>query len=699
MNRAQAERLLQRAVGNPDTGFRDGQWEAIDGLANRRRRLLVVQRTGWGKSSVYFLSTRILRNQGHGPTVIVSPLLALMRNQIEAAERLGIRAATINSTNREHWQGIVQSLHDDTVDAVLISPERLANESFDDTVMRHLVSRLGLLVVDEAHCISDWGHDFRQDYRRITGVLARLPADTPILATTATANDRVVDDIQRQLGGVEILRGPLARDSLRLQTLRLPDQAARLAWLARWIPRLPGSGIVYTLTRRDADQVSGWLRRHRIEAWPYYSNASHPKIPDPVQYRERLEAGLLANKVKVVVATSALGMGFDKPDLGFVVHYQAPANLVAYYQQVGRAGRAIPEARGVLLSGREDGHIHEYFWRSALPDEAEIHRLLELLAASSSGLSVNQLQDRLNLSRGQIDLVLNFLKLENPPPIVKSGSRWQRTDAPFSPDPAHLEFLLRRKADEWAEVQRYLDTTDCLMAFLRRALDDPQAQPCGRCAHCDPDHRLACESGESVDTTARAFLQQGEQLIEPRLKLPGKGLFTIHRLPHDLRGAGLSAEPGRSLCRWDDAGWGRQVAGDSQQGRIGEALVEATVEMIQQRWQPRPAPSWLTWVPSPERPLVADFAERLAACLDLPCRQVIIKRRANQPQRQMRNSHQQCRNLDGVFEIQTPLDTGPVLLVDDWMDSRWTLAVVTALLRQAGSGPVFPVVLASRAMG
>ena len=408
--------------------------------------------------------------------------------------------------------------------------------------------------------------------------------------------------------------------------------------------------------------------------------------------------GLLANKMKVVVATSALGMGFDKPDLGFVVHYQAPGNLVAYYQQVGRAGRAIPEARGVLLSGREDEHIHQYFWRSAMPDEHQMRRLLDLLA-SSGGLSVNQLQDRLNLSRGQIDLVLNFLKLENPSPIVKVGSRWQHTGAPFTPDPTHLEFLLQRKAAEWREMQEYLDTPDCLMAFLRRALDDPRARPCGRCANCDPEHRLATAPDRESGGNAVAFLQRGEQPIEARLVLPGKGLFPVYDFPHHLGRAGLSAEPGRSLCQWEDAGWGQQVAADSQRGRIGDELITALAEMITERWRPRPAPRWLTWVPAPERPLVADLAERLAARLDLPCRQAVFRQRPKQPQGNLHNSHQQCRNLDGAFEIGESVADQPVLLVDDWVDSRWTLTVVAALLRRAGAGPVLPVVLASRAMG
>jgi ATP-dependent DNA helicase RecQ len=278
MDRKSAEALLRTATGRPSDSFREGQWEAIDALVNHRRKLLVVQRTGWGKSSVYFISTRILRDAGAGPTVIVSPLLALMRNQIEAAGRLGIRAATINSTNQADWPQVQQQILSDQIDAILISPERLSNESFVDEVLLPIADRIGLLVVDEAHCISDWGHDFRPDYRRLVNVLRQLPPNMPLLGTTATANNRVIDDVQPQFGDIQIQRGTLVRDSLLLQTLRLPDQASRLAWLAQRIPELPGTGIVYVLTVRDAEQVAEWLRLRGIEARAYYGSVEHPEF-------------------------------------------------------------------------------------------------------------------------------------------------------------------------------------------------------------------------------------------------------------------------------------------------------------------------------------------------------------------------------------------------------------------------------------
>ncbi|WP_259583948.1 DEAD/DEAH box helicase [Aeromonas veronii] len=280
MNRAQAQQLLQTALANPTAEFRDGQWEAIDRLVNHQQKLLVVQRTGWGKSSVYFISTKIFRDRGMGPTIIVSPLLALMRNQIESAQRLGIVAETMNSTNQNDWQAVTQRVLNDQIDCLLISPERLANDSFIETVLQPIADRIALMVIDEAHCISDWGHDFRPDYRRIVNILRQLPANTPVLGTTATANNRVVEDIQTQLGDIQIIRGPLSRESLALQTMVLPDQASRLAWLAQVIPNFEDTGIVYVLTQRDAEMVSKWLSQQGVDALPYYSGVTHPDFVD-----------------------------------------------------------------------------------------------------------------------------------------------------------------------------------------------------------------------------------------------------------------------------------------------------------------------------------------------------------------------------------------------------------------------------------
>jgi ATP-dependent DNA helicase RecQ len=693
MNRAQAQQLLQTALANPAAEFRDGQWEAIDALVNNRQKLLVVQRTGWGKSSVYFISTKIFRDRGMGPTIIVSPLLALMRNQIESAARLGIVAETMNSTNTDDWRSVTQRILNDQIDCLLISPERLANDNFIESVLQPIADRIALMVIDEAHCISDWGHDFRPDYRRIVNILRQLPANTPVLGTTATANNRVVADIQTQLGNIHIHRGPLTRESLALQTMVLPDQASRLAWLAQVIPSLPGTGIVYTLTVRDAEQVAVWLSANGIDAKAYHGSVEHDGFENSNSYRQYLEELFLNNQLKVLVATTALGMGYDKPDLSFVIHYQAPGSIVAYYQQVGRAGRGIDHALGVLMSGVEDQDIHEFFRESAFPSEVQVNEILQVLE-QSDGLSLRSIEEQTNLRHGQIEKVLKLLSVENPAPVFKDGSRWVRTPVRYQMDHARIAHLTSQRVQEWQEVQAYLDEAGCKMTFLRQALDDLDPTPCGKCSSCLGRPVINASVDPALAHRAGTFLKHAEMVITPKAQVAANAFLEYGfrgNLPQQLR-----AQEGRVLSRWGDAGWGRMVANNKHTKRFSDELVEAMAEMIQQRWQPNPAPEWVCCVPSRNHPdLVPDFARRLAERLGLPFLDAISKVKDNQPQKGQQNRFHQCRNLDGVFEVTQFYQGFPVLLVDDIVDSGWTLTVIAALLQQAGSGVVYPVALAS----
>lgn len=478
VSRAEAQELLRAAMGSPAADFRDGQWEAIDHIVNQRGKVLCIQRTGWGKSMVYFVAAKLMRAQGHGVTLIVSPLLALMRNQIEAANRLNLKALTINSTNVDDWPDIRRTLLADGADLLLISPERLANDEFVSGVLQPIAARIGMLVIDEAHCISDWGHDFRPDYRRIGQVLERLPNNIAVLATTATANRRVEQDVGAQLGnGVQVQRGPLMRDSLALQVMQMPSAADRLAWLADRIPELPGSGIVYTLTTRDAERVADWLRKKGVDAHAYHSDIDGPE-------RERLEQALSANQLKCLVATTALGMGYDKPDLTFVIHFQTPGNVVAYYQQVGRAGRAIPRAFGVLMAGDEDGDINEFFREAAFPPEWQVNRILDALDEAEDGMKVRDLERAVNLRPSQIEKVLKLLVVEPKSPVMRIEGKWFRTPNPYKMDRERIAHLTKQRELEWDQMQQYVANQRCSMQFLATALDDDTSGPCGRCAFC-----------------------------------------------------------------------------------------------------------------------------------------------------------------------------------------------------------------------
>lgn len=683
-NPTRALELLRLGTQSPNAGFREEQEEAIRHVVENRGRLLVVQKTGWGKSSVYFIATKLLREEGAGPALLISPLLALMRNQIVAAERMGVRAFTIHSGNQDEWQTVEAALAQNDVDILLISPERLANEHFRAQILGPVAGRISLLVVDEAHCISDWGHDFRPQYRLLERIAQTLPPNVRLLATTATANNRVLDDLASVLGpNLAILRGDLSRPSLFLQTIRVPSQAERLAWLATQMAALPGHGIIYTLTVRDATQVAAWLRSRGINVEAYTGESGERRV--------ELENTLLSNRVKALVATTALGMGFDKPDLGFVIHFQTPGSVVAYYQQVGRAGRALTSAYGVLLSGIEDMDVTDYFIDSAFPSREEVTLVLAALEAAPRGLSVNELLERVNVSWGRLDKALLLLSLESPSPIVKQGSKWMLTVADLSEafwQRAERLTVMRRA--EQQQMQDYVKLPSGHMEFLIRALDgDPSGfQP--------PDlPSLPTNADPALVREAVAFLRRTSLPLDPRKQWPAGGLPSTNvsgRIAPDRQ-----AQPGRVLCVWGDAGWGELVRrGKYRDGRFADDLVDACVALVRE-WAPQPAPTWVTCVPSRRHPeLVPDFAHRLAVALNLPFHGVLQKAADRPEQKTMANSSQQARNVDGSLTINTAtLPGGPVLLVDDMVDSRWTLTVAAYLLTARGGGPVYPLALAS----
>lgn len=676
--------LFHDAVGT-DKNFRPDQLESILALVDDRARVLVVQRTGWGKSIVYFIATALLREAGAGPTILISPLLSLVRDQLLAAHGIGLRATTINSTNPEEWEEIETAIAADAVDLLLISPERLANNQFINRTLSLINKGIGMLVIDEAHCVSDWGHDFRPDYQRIKRIVSFLPTGVPLLATTATATDRVIEDVREQLGAdMVIYRGSLARDSLYFQVITLGNQAERLAWLAQYLGQVSGSGIIYTLTVQDARRVSEWLFSQGFDAPAYYAKADN---------RPGLEKQLRDNECKALVSTIALGMGFDKPDLAFVVHFQRPSSVIAYYQQVGRAGRSIQRAEAVLLLGEEDARIHEGFRNGALPPEEHMNSVLQALEQVDE-TTVPALERRLNMSKGEIEHALKFLHLDGAAATTSTAARWARTPNPWTYDQARSEQLQSLRLADEERMIAYAETTECYMEFLAIELNDSTAVGCGQCANCAAEF-----ASSNIDTRllddAVLFLRRGYMPIEPRRQWP-PGITSPSRIPpeHQL-------EEGRVLCRYGDAGWGTQVRdGKYVDDGFSDELVSAVAEMMR-AWAPEPKPTWVSAIPSrrdPER--VPDFARRLADHLGLQYADAIIKIRDTDQQKSMQNSFHQAQNVYGLFEaIVDQVRPGPVLLVDDMVDSRWSMTACGVVLREAGSGPVFPVALAKTTRG
>jgi len=701
----QAAEAHLRALAGEHARLRDDQWTAISALVAQRRRALVVQRTGWGKSAVYFVATALLRARGAGPTVIVSPLLALMRNQVEAAARAGIHARTINSANLEDWEKIHAEIADGAVDVLLVSPERLNNPGFRDNVLPRLVKTAGLIVIDEAHCISDWGHDFRPDYRRIRTLLSTLPPDVPVLATTATANERVTTDVAEQLGvgvgpgsdgGVLVLRGPLDRESLHLAVVSLPAPAMRLAWLAENLASgaLPGSGIIYTLTVAAAYETAAFLREQGIEVTAYSGK-------DDQAQRLAAEDDLLANRVKALVATSALGMGFDKPDLGFVVHLGAPQSPVAYYQQIGRAGRGVERADVVLLPGREDRDIWAYFASLAFPPEGQVRATLETLGAAGRPLSTAAIETHVDLSRGRLDMMLKVLDVDGA--VSRTVGGWAATGQPWAYDRERYERVARERKREQQAMLAYQATDGCRMEFLRRELDDPAAVACGRCDNCTGAPWVA-EVPDAGAQAARDRLARPGVSVEPRKMWPTGmkelGIDASGKIP-----AARIAEPGRALGRLTDVGWGATLRSLLAEGAADDPvtpqLTDAVVKVLAS-WDWARRPTSVVTLPSRSRPaLIGSLGERIAAIGRLTYLGSLGYTTADGPGPRRHNSAQRLASLWRALEVPEALgdalaaEDGPVLLIDDQIDTGWTMTVGAALLRDAGATAVLPLALAA----
>jgi ATP-dependent DNA helicase RecQ len=690
-----ATTALRQLTGREDAVFHDGQLEAIQALVDDHRRALVVQRTGWGKSAVYFIATLLLRQRGAGPTLLVSPLLALMRDQVAAAARAGVRAVAINSANPHEWEETRAKLAADEVDVLLVSPERLNNPRFRDEQLPNLIARMGMLVVDEAHCISDWGHDFRPDYRRLAELITQLPDNLPVLATTATANARVVTDVAEQLGGhdqVITIRGSLARTSLRLGVLELPSSRDRLGWLLSHLGELPGSGIIYTLTVSAAEDTARLLREagHVVRA---YTGRTDP------EQREEYESQLKDNDLKALIATSALGMGFDKPDLGFVIHLGAPSSPVAYYQQVGRAGRATDNADVLLLPGREDAEIWHYFATSSMPSEQRAAAVIGELG--DKPLSTPALEALVNIRRTPLELLLKVLDVDGAVRRVQGG--WVATGQPWTYDRERYERIAEARAAEQKSMIDYEHASTCRMEVLQSDLDDPTAAPCGRCDVCAGPWFPVDVEDDAAQVASSTLDRVGVE-IEPRAQWPTGatrlGVEAKGKIAEDER-----AEPGRAVARLTDLGWGgvlRELfAAGTADGPITDELLGACVRVLKDwDWAERPAA--VVSIPSRSRPqLVDSFARgiaRIGRLEDFGSLDLLGEGSRGGPGG---NSAYRLADVWGTFGVSTPLASGlaalggkPVLMIDDRADSRWSITVAARELRRHGAGSVLPLTLA-----
>ncbi len=670
------------AMAGPDARPHDDQLAAVEALVADRARVLVVQATGWGKSAVYWAATSAIRSLGGGPTLVVSPLLALMRDQIAAAERAGLHALTVNSTNVDEWDDVLAHVAAGTVDVLLVSPERLANPGFARRV-GPLVAGAGLVVIDEAHCISDWGFDFRPDYQRLSKVLTAVPG-TPVLATTATANARVTADVAAQLGDATVvLRGGLARTSLRLSVIDGLSTLERYAWVDTALGTLPGSGIVYVPTVAETDRLAGWLasRGHAVAA---YSGRLDTTV------REQVEARLRTNELKAVVATSALGMGYDKPDLGFCVHLGSPDSPVAYYQQVGRAGRAIEHAEAVLLPAAEsDERIWEYFATAAIPEERHVAPVLDALTHEGAPMSVPALEALTGIRRGRLEALLKVVAVDGA--VERTTGGWIATGVPYAFDAEKWAAIRAVRTAEADLMRTYAAGRGCLMEFLQQALDDPDPGPCGRCSVCTGELPAP---GRTVDAAVvedvRAHLRGADTVLEPRKRWPAG-------LADGRTGVIVGATHGRALTYADTPGWLDAVhALDAPDAPLPDDVFDGVVAVLT-RWRTKWAERPVAVVPVPSRRhpvLVRDLAARLASVGKLELVDALTVDGPRPPADVASGPRVDAllRTLSVRPGVTIPRH-GPVLLVDDTYRTGWTMTVAAALLRDAGVREVMPLVV------
>ena len=675
----QADLLLKQLFGT-NAVFRDGQLEAILSVLDKKRTL-VVQKTGWGKSLVYFIATKILRNQGYGPVILISPLLSLIRNQILNAEKLGLKVCSFNSENPNSWDAFISAIKNDECDIIMLAPEKLGNKEIMDNILSSISKGIGMFVIDEAHCISEWGHDFRPDFLRINNFIKSFSNNIPILATTATANDRVVSDIYSQLGEDTVIqRGPLIRESLRIQVIHLDSQEDRLTWLVENIKNIEGSGIIYCLTQKDCDLVSEWLNLNDISAQPYYS---HKKID-----RLQVENDFYNNKFKVIVATVALGMGYDKPDIKFVIHYQRPGSILSYYQQIGRAGRNLDEAYAVLLVGKEDDRIQENLINTAFPSYKNMLSVLKVIEEETE-IKKSQILNKVNLKVTKIEQCLKFLEIANV--ISKSNGSYSRTVNVWDVNMGEKAKITEERYKELEEMNQYTYTKNCYMEFISNSLNDPYLKKCEKCANCTMSMFPETIIDMDLKNKAINWIKNQYLVIEPRSKYPD-----MKNIPKELIN-----EIGYSLCMYSDSGYGGLVQkGKYQDGEFSDVLVDASFELLSQKKFELPF-DFVVYVPSLNRPeLVKSFAHRLANKFAIPCYDILTKVKNTPPQKTMENSAQQYKNISDCFNIEGDAEIRRdkcVLLVDDMFDSKWTLTICGKLLKEKGAKYVYPFTLACTA--
>lgn len=665
MNRRDAEIKLKEIFGFD--GFYEEQWSAIEKLLNGER-ILMIQRTGFGKSLVY----QFAATQHPGTTVIFSPLIALMRDQVNSLKKRGIEAAYINSTlTPEEKQETLSKAIQGHYKMLYIAPERQEDEEWQDTVRQ---INLSMIVVDEAHCISVWGHDFRPSYRRIVNLVRQLQADFPVFACTATATKRVQEDIELQFDNrkLTVLRGDLTRPNFRLGVIKAESQEAKMIGVLEFVLEQKGTGIIYCGTQVESEQYSKWLEFNGINSTYYTAGLDNDT-------RKSIETGLMNNEFKCVVSTNALGMGIDKPDIRFIVHTQIPTSPLHYYQEIGRAGRDGLPTEIALFYNDQDNKLPESFINNSRPSIAKYHRIISVIQSES--ISLYNLIRKVNLKKTQVNVILNDLIDQRIAVKYGKSNRYEYKFGAPKLDDSKFKELRNAKMNDFKEMLSYVESLNCRMTFLRTYLGDPTHSTCG---HCDVDQDRVFNV--SIDEAGLKKVEEFRETYFPILEVSTKTNILVDGVAASYYGV---TNVGSVLhrCKYDGG------------GDFPDFLLKKTLKAFRKHYGQAEFDLVLYVPPTESGDLVKNFAEKVAKVLKFPISDALIKTRDTEPQKGFESSISKKDNLIGAFDCTEDISGKSILLIDDIFDSGQTIKCVADILKHKGVHIVAPLTIAKTVGG
>ncbi len=668
ISRQSAEQSLKQ-IFNLDH-FYDEQWNAIERLLSGKR-VLVIEKTGFGKSLCYqFTATQL-----PGMAIIFSPLIALMRDQVAYLQSIGIPSECVNSGQTpEKNTRILEEARQGKIKILYITPERQENRRWQEIVKQ---LDLSMVVVDEAHCISVWGHDFRPAFRRIINLVQLLPETLPVLATTATATQRVAEDIMTQMGeNISLIRGDLLRENLNLRVVNVDSEDAKMEWLAEFFRNQEGTGLIYTGRRADTDLYASWLKHIGISATNYNAGLDR-------ELRKEIEEGLKSNRWRCVVSTNALGMGIDKPDIRFIIHTQIPASPTHYYQEIGRAGRDGLPTEIALLYNPEDKDLPEYFIRNSRPAIKNYLRAIEAL--KQEPLGTYDLTRRTNLTRTQVGVILNDLVDQGIVcQVAFGGSRKYeyQSNAPFL-DIRPFEKLRRFKFGELKKMIEYAESSNCRMDYLCRYLGDTSV---GRCGKCDND--LNRRHQATITDGGREKIRDFWNTYFPELKVGSSRSNLVDGIASSYYGV---SNVGAIIhhCKYENG------------GHFPDYLLVQTLRAYRKHFG-REEFDLVVYVPPTESgDLVEIFAKRVAKNLHFSVSDGLKKMRVTKPQKVFQNSVLKRDNVKEAFYYENPSDIRgkSILVVDDILDSGATIKEIGRAFTKLGAAKIAPLVIAKTVGG